>query len=1843
MTVKWRKAGYAIILLLAALVLAVLPGAQAAWTDPEAIQDSVAEAAYDSVDREALEDETETSSVAEAAYKCTVEVVYPTTDSKNGGLIDGNADDAIEIYNSAGEKAKIVNTEKAPPFGKKTTFNVDPGEYTFKVYYIKDDVRTVGGEGTFEVLDVASKQTFYLGYFNIKVKNDPTTGKAPGFHIVLRNSQGEIQNPGKVTKAADVQGDIVHDYIVLACDASNPYYWEATPIDDAYSPKDDNFFWTQLNATVLMLNKTATVSITNSRETIFHVTKGADVRVFRKGTAHFFPFTEYPSTYIGTTDDEKYDVYKFKLPSGPLLHYEAGGGGWLKQYQVFTVDPEGTDLTITLDLERLDNSRRVDNGYLEDDLYMNLDDSKYVVLKKGESFDLFPLRVWQGTADIIANYFVEPDYHVDVTGVSVSEPERTGKPGRELLKITGEQTGVSIVKITYDALLWYKQVGKISGNYSPEERGIYYNAIDPINTGIVIVNVVDDPDAGNEAKLKTNINQREYDTIYFDKDKATSAPYTFKPTADRGTISVRVHDPLHNTEWGAGWTSYEANGDGSFTVHLKEGRSIIEVSAGDAVQYHVVNAKGLKIKLVNKSNPDWKPGDPFKLGETAGISFEGLKLPVQKIAGIYNPGWGGLVYVRYETPDGRLCLGPPTQYDIAGVNTVNVLMSEPGEFTLGKGRINCGHLGSALNAHRKISPSGVMPNLNASEGENTPLFSTLPDLTFEVLDNEFAAEQAKSEYAALKEISYGYYGSDNAPLEGINSSQRNITGIKIVGNTNSLGGYIYSQNEDVRAKGRYWFQSDPENVTERDISLGTGHGSQTLIGPVTGEDVGYGELTLTPTYPEKGYPLTYTFRLVLDEGIGKYPYITDIKINPVNGARDMNFRHGKLLAVAEEDLGLGFLATRSTFTTTVPYGVDKITVSAQPLTEGDVTTAVTVNGEALGSSGTSQEILLQEGANTIEVAGTVPGNETPVRYTLTVTREKAPNRVVFEGAEGGKLVIKTAGGKTMTANGDGSYSLPVAQGYIYYYSKTGYLTATGTFDIGEDTVNIVLPALTAHHQADGEVTVSALSLNGVLRENQEIEYKVDEAADLAFEGYVEYNNGGYTVLHALIDAFNYGNPKIPFQCERGNLVPDITIKGDTADGAGWVCEVNGEALSGDKLASTLVKDGDNIVYYYNANFAGMQNAWFEETYVTVAQGENAVLTLLGAKVKNDGGDAAGISNAKILVNSQDSGLKTGADGRVTLPASLIGSPGQYTVTAVKEDKDGHNTLIHNRAVVRVTKKSESGIPTMTVKFRLIGDTKHEDGCDGHTKYVTWIKTKSYTFDGDKVSVYDVFTEALDEAGLKYIGANKNYVSGIYAPAGYGGYLLREFDNGPNSGWMYTVNGDHPIVGLKYCYVTDGDSIVWHYVDDYKLETSFEGSHAIYPNRWLEAPDTNPPSTPAPTGSGSSDTTASSTSLAPKVTATNGVAMVGIKAADMTAAIADAKEKGSAAIVITPEITGKADKVSVELPKSSVSSVASETSAALTVQTPVGNMTLPKAALASVAGQAAGSSITFSLETVDTAAALTAEQKAVVGGDPVYHISIMSGGKSIGSFGGTEITISLPYTLKEGESAAGVTVWYLNDTGELEKMTCTYNQKTGMATFTTNHLSYFVVGHVEAAAFADVKQSDWFHGAVIFAVENGLFKGTSDTTFSPHDPMTRAMLVTALHRLADTPEGSSTEFTDVERGAWYADAVAWAAANDIVSGYGRGLFGTNDNITREQMAAILYRYAGKDAHDISADGNLAQFTDREKISSYAADAMKWAVGAGLIDGKGNGILDPAGSATRAEVAAILQRFVESFVK
>ena len=247
-----------------------------------------------------------------------------------------------------------------------------------------------------------------------------------------------------------------------------------------------------------------------------------------------------------------------------------------------------------------------------------------------------------------------------------------------------------------------------------------------------------------------------------------------------------------------------------------------------------------------------------------------------------------------------------------------------------------------------------------------------------------------------------------------------------------------------------------------------------------------------------------------------------------------------------------------------------------------------------------------------------------------------------------------------------------------------------------------------------------------------------------------------------------------------------------------------------------------------------------------------------------------------------------------------------------------------------------------------------------------------------------------------------------------------------------------------------------------------------------------------------------------------------------------------------------------------------------------------------------------------------------------------------------------------EKGATITITLSPDKGyKLDKLTVTDGSGKTVSTVKKSDTVYTFtmpasavnvgVSYVKATetpsetTFNDVSANDWFASAVDYVTGKGMMNGTADNTFSPKANTTRGMVVTVLYRLENQPSTSAASFTDVASGAYYANAVAWANANGIVSGYGSGKFGPNDKVTREQLAAILYRYAQYKKYDVSGANSLDGYTDVQSVSSYAVPALQWANAAGVVTGKSGSKLDPKGYATRAEVAAMLMRFCENVEK
>lgn len=304
-----------------------------------------------------------------------------------------------------------------------------------------------------------------------------------------------------------------------------------------------------------------------------------------------------------------------------------------------------------------------------------------------------------------------------------------------------------------------------------------------------------------------------------------------------------------------------------------------------------------------------------------------------------------------------------------------------------------------------------------------------------------------------------------------------------------------------------------------------------------------------------------------------------------------------------------------------------------------------------------------------------------------------------------------------------------------------------------------------------------------------------------------------------------------------------------------------------------------------------------------------------------------------------------------------------------------------------------------------------------------------------------------------------------------------------------------------------------------------------------------------------------------------------------------------------------------------------------------------AAGAGVTVATAGGSVSFDAgSTAGIAAAggrhfeLSVQRAGEISGRPLYKLAVLVDGKALPQFDG-RVTVSLPYTPAAGEDVNYITVWLCTGAGTYTEVHGVYDAASGCVVFTVTHFSEYVIGYFP---FDDVDSGKWYYSDAVYAYLRGLFGGVGGARFSPETSMTRAMLVTVLWRMegAPAPADTGSGFADLTQ-RWYADAVNWAFQRQIVDGFDSAHFGPEAPVTREQLAAILWRYAKYKGRDVSVgeDTNILSYKDAFAVSEYAVPAMQWACGAGIVTGSG-GALMPRADALRSQAAAILHRYCET---
>ncbi len=455
------------------------------------------------------------------------------------------------------------------------------------------------------------------------------------------------------------------------------------------------------------------------------------------------------------------------------------------------------------------------------------------------------------------------------------------------------------------------------------------------------------------------------------------------------------------------------------------------------------------------------------------------------------------------------------------------------------------------------------------------------------------------------------------------------------------------------------------------------------------------------------------------------------------------------------------------------------------------------------------------------------------------------------------------------------------------------------------------------------------------------------------------------------------------------------------------------------------------------------------------------------------------------------------------------------------------------------------------------------------------------------------------------------------------------------------------------------------IDQGLLELSSDGSKIILS---LPAPPTLPPATgtgdisknnndqtpvaePQANDEGNIEASVdvNSTSQGSITTAQVGQEDIANALAQGVAALADTDQIAvDAKLVVAIEIptTEATTEVVAEFAIESMTELAGSEVDELAIASDAGTVIFDKAAIDTIANQAEtlaeGEAETMQLvvRKVEDKAELTENQQQIVGESPVYELYLEVGGKRISDFGGGKATVMVPEEIR-GDEAETMRVYFVDDEGNISAVEAHYDAETGMVTFITDHFSHYLISTdiVDITLpFTDISEDSWYYDSVQYVFQNQIMVGMADTVFEPNLGTTRAMIVTILHRLEGMPAAEYQQlFDDIIDGVWSSEAIIWAAEHKIVEGYGNGLFGPDDNITREQLVAILYRYSEYKGNILSKGAELTGFADGNKVSDWAQAAMEWAVAEQIVVGKGAANLAPQSQATRAEVATILMRY------
>ena len=929
--------------------------------------------------------------------------------------------------------------------------------------------------------------------------------------------------------------------------------------------------------------------------------------------------------------------------------------------------------------------------------------------------------------------------------------------------------------------------------------------------------------------------------------------------------------------------------------------------------------------------------------------------------------------------------------------------------------------------------------------------------------------------------------------------------------------------------------------------------------------------------------------------------------------------------------------------------------ASRPYGEANPTFTATAPDGALVGSDTIESLNL-----TLRTDATTLSNVGP--YDVTGTASNDNYTVTVDGA--GKLTVKR---KPVTITGITAANKE--------YDGTTAATAAGTAviegKVGSDEVSVIAgtAAFADKNVGAGKtVTFSGYSLGGAAAGNYTLSGQPANAtADITAKGVTVT---GVTATDRKYDGGNIHVTVGGSATVSGKISDDI-VTVDMTDAEGTMADAN-VGNSKEVIITGVALSGMD---------AGNYNLIAQPTGVTVkiTKADDPELAEIRISQKytvateqsKDIGRAGMPDDAGVLTYSKGTASKTGsvtidswavdstgkvtyrlsggaAGDTVTLPVTIASANYADATANVKITLTNKDTPVATANDITVT-YNRSAIPASAITGTASVDGTWEwkagmavtNVADSGSKTVVFKPTDSENYAEVEITINVTITQATPTGAPKYTAITSGGKTLDDA-----GLTLTGSTLSPNAGTLEWVD-ENGVVLPDDTAVEANKSYSWRFTPadtNYaRLTGSIELYHVTYGGGGSSAPTITVPVT------GSRDTVQVSASVS------NGTAEVAeIERSEL--------EKVGTDSDVTIDLSGLDKSVTgVTLPKDTIRSISESEADGVTIKLPNAELRVDQKTLASAAEQAKGDKVQLVVET-DRAAkdTMTAAQKQALDGmknAAALEAYFVSGGQRIRDFNGGEVELSIPY-----QASGAIRAWYLKEDGTREPVSARYDKEN--ARLILRHFSHYVIEEVESgmgyavcakddtcplAAFADLVPTAWYHDGVHYCIENGLMQGVSATSFLPNDSTTRAQLVTILWRLEGSPEtAGAASFSDIADGAWYAQAVRWAADSGVVKGYENGSFGPDDAVTREQMVTILYRYAQYKGYDVSVgeDTNILSFNDALTVRGYAIPAMQWACGSGLVTGIAQDrgmLLAPKDTTTRVQAATLMMRFYTECAK